>query len=152
MKYYLPLKNNAPMTGQQIQLVQQSWQYVSALNPVTVGTLFYTRLFEIAPEVQPMFRAPVPEQSKKLLAMISYVISKLDRLDEIVDEVGKLAQRHVQYGVQEKHYTIVGVALLWTLERGLDKYWNEDLKAAWVACYGVLSGAMIQASAPVKAV
>jgi hemoglobin-like flavoprotein len=139
------------MTTQQIQLVQQSWQHVSALSPVTVGTLFYTRLFEIAPEVQPMFRAPVPEQSKKLLAMVSYVISKLNKLDDIVDEVGRLAQRHVKYGVQENHYAIVGSALLWTLERGLDKHWSDDLKDAWVACYTLLSGAMIQASATIKA-
>jgi len=88
----------------------------------------------------------VPEQSKKLLAMINYVISKLDKLGDILDEVAKLAKRHVSYGVKPDHYTIVGEALLWTLEKGLGDNWNSEVKEAWSNCYQVLSSAMINAS------
>jgi len=91
-------------------------------------------------------RTTVPEQSKKLLATLSYVISKLDTLDSIIDEVAKLAQRHVQYGVEAKHYSYVGAALLLTLEQGLGELWTEDVKQAWSTCYGILSSAMINAS------
>jgi hemoglobin-like flavoprotein len=78
--------------------------------------------------------------------MLSYVIVKLDKLDDILDEVAKLAQRHEGYGVKADHYTAVGTALLWTLEQGLGAAWNEELKAAWVEVYTVLSEAMINAA------
>ena len=134
------------MTNKQIDLVKSSWAMVATIDPVTVGGLFYNRLFEIAPQLKHMFRNPMPEQSKKLLAMINYVISKLDKLEGILDEVAKLARRHISYGVKPDHYTIVGEALLWTLEKGLAENWNSEVKEAWINCYEILSSAMINAS------
>jgi len=134
------------MTQKQIQIVKSTWMQVGAMDPIVVGSLFYNRLFEIAPQVKPMFRTTIEEQSRKLLAMISYVIVKLDRLDVILSEVAKLAQRHVVYGVKPDHYSIVGEALLWTLEKGLGDNWNKETKEAWIACYSLLAGAMINAA------
>jgi len=134
------------MTNKQIDLVKTSWAIVATIDPVTVGGLFYNRLFDIAPQLRHMFRNPVPEQSKKLLAMINYIISKLDKLEDILDEVAKLAKRHVNYGVKPDHYRIVGEALLWTLEKGLGEKWNNEVKEAWSICYQILSSAMINAS------
>ena len=134
------------MTSHQIALIKTSWQAAATLGDA-VGELFYGRLFEIAPEVKPMFhRISVKDQSKKLLAMLSYVISKLDKLHDILDEVAKLAQRHVHYSVKPEHYTAVGEALLWTLEKGLADAWNDELKEAWTQCYVTLSSAMINAA------
>lgn len=127
-----------------IDLVKKSWAMVAQLDMETVGGIFYTRLFTIAPEVKPMFsRTPIPEQSKKLLTMLSYVISKLDRMDEIKEEVTKLATRHSHYGVKDDHYKAVGASLLWTLEKGLGEHWNEELNQAWIAIYTDLSQAMM---------
>ena len=135
------------MTTTNIELVKKSWAFVAAMDMETVGKLFYNRLFEIAPDVKPMFsKSNMPEQSKKLLTMLSYIIAKLDKLEDILDDVAKLAQRHESYGVKAAHYTAVGAALLWTLEQGLGKQWNEELKAAWVDVYTILSGAMINAA------
>ena len=140
------------MTPQQIELVKQSWSKVAAMDPETVGTLFYNRLFQIAPNTKHLFRNPMPEQSKKLLSMLAYVIAKLDSIEDIIDEVSKLAKRHVQYGVKEEHYAVVAVALLWTLEQGLGGSWTNDVKEAWIACYTILSGAMIHAANEVPAI
>ena len=135
------------MTSYQISLIKKSWALVAQIEAETVGSLFYNRLFEIAPEVKLMFsRTTLPEQSKKLLYMLSYIINKLDKLDDILDEVKKLAQRHVHYGVKDEHYTAVGSALLWTLEKGLGNNWTPELEAAWIECYTLLSGAMIASS------
>ena len=78
--------------------------------------------------------------------MLSYIIKKLNRLDDIINEVTNLARRHVKYGVKRYHYEAVGAALLFTLELGLDKNWTEDLAEAWTACYTLLSSVMIDAS------
>ncbi len=134
------------MKSNTINLVKNSWGLVAKIDMETVGSLFYNRLFEIAPNVKPMFsRTSMAEQSKKLLSMLGYIISKLDKLDDIIDEVAKLAKRHTQYGVKEAHYTAVGTALLWTLEKGLGEHWNTELKAAWTEVYTVLANAMITA-------
>ena len=69
----------------------------------------------------------------------------------LFDEVAKLAKGHVQYGVKAEHYSIVGEALLWTLEKGLAEHWTEEVKEAWVLCYTTLANAMIAAADEVQA-
>lgn len=134
------------MNDYQIKIVKESFALVAKIPAETVGELFYNRLFEIAPEVKPMFgNTEMPEQSRKLITMLAYVINKLDSLETIIDEVAKLAKRHVKYGVEPTHYQPVGAALLWTLEKGLGAHWNEELASAWTLCYITLSGAMIAA-------
>ncbi|WP_266364850.1 globin domain-containing protein [Tellurirhabdus rosea] len=135
------------MTTEQISLVKQTFGLVAQLPAETVGSLFYARLFFIAPEVKPLFaRTTTPEQSRKLLTMLGYVIARLDRLDDVLDEVAQLARRHVRYGVQDRHYTYVGEALLDTLETGLGTVWTDDVRDAWVACYTLLASAMLAAT------
>ena len=134
------------MNNKEIQLIRNSWNEVIKMADVA-GPLFYKRLFEIAPEVEPLFptgdRTP---QYKKLFKMLSYVVEKLDSLDEILNVVSNLAKQHLAYGVKEDHYRYVGEALLWTLERGLGENWTPNTKDAWIKCYGLLSEAMIHAS------
>jgi len=132
------------MTQNQIELVRASWSKVAAMDPEVVGELFYNRLFTIAPEVKPLFHGPMPGQYRKLLSMLGFIISKLNRLEDILDEVALLAKRHVMYGVKTEYFTPVGAALLWTLEQGLGDDWTEETKAAWIECFAILSGAMIQ--------
>ena len=78
--------------------------------------------------------------------MLSVIVGRLDNLEELTDEIKQLATRHVQYGVKEHHYKAVGSALLWTLQQGLGRDWNEKVKDAWSSCFHVLSTAMINAS------
>lgn len=134
------------MNDRQIKIIKESFELVSKIPAETVGNLFYNRLFEIAPEVKPMFgNTEMAEQSRNLIAMLGYIINKLDNLDSIIDEVAKLAKRHVKYGVEPKHYQPVGLALHFTLEKGLGTIWNAELASAWSLCYSTLSGAMIAA-------
>jgi hemoglobin-like flavoprotein len=81
--------------------------------------------------------------------MLAYVINKLDRLEDIIDEVAKLAQRHAAYGVKDEHYGVVGKHCSGP-RKGLGDEWNEELKQAWTVCYVTLSTAMINAADYVK--
>jgi hemoglobin-like flavoprotein len=87
----------------------------------------------------------MPVQYRKLLAMLSFVISKLNRLEDVLEEVGLLAKRHVHYGVKPEYFVPVGASLLWTLEQGLGDQWNDEIHEAWTVCYQILSLAMIEA-------
>ena len=46
------------------------------------------------------------DQYKKLMDMLSIVVARLDRLDELADTIAEMEQRHVQYGVRPGQYKI----------------------------------------------
>src|SRR5215218_8256772 len=134
------------MTQRQIQLIKNTWSLFQAMNPVLVGDVFYTKLFIAVPKVKPLFRITTEEQSEKLIEMLNVIVGRLDRLHELDDEIKGLAVRHIRYGVKREHYQHVGNALLWTLENGLGRDWNEEVKEAWRTCYQTLSTTMINAA------
>jgi len=139
------------MTQQQIDLIKSSWAGVAKKDHTAVGQLFYNRLFEIAPETKSLFGVTVDMQSDKLGLMLSYIINKLDKLDDILDEVVKLAKAHASYGVRPEHYALGGDIFLWSLEKLFDKDWTDELKQAWTDCYVTLTTAMIDAADYAKA-
>ncbi len=138
------------MTERQILLVKNSWSYVIVKSD-EAGELFYQRLFEVAPEVKHMFKSDLKEQARKLMNMVTYIVTKLQKLDEIAGEVKSLAQRHGKYGVKPHYYQLVGSALLWTLKEGLGEKWTSETEQAWTAVYSSLADAMIKAQLEAKA-
>lgn len=108
------------------------------------GELFYSRLFEVAPGVKHLFKGEIKEQSRKLMSMVTYVVTKLDKLDTILSEIKSLAKRHGKYGAQPEHYAVVGECLIHTLKVGLGDRWNPKVEAAWISAYTILSTAMIE--------
>ncbi|MBI1390804.1 MAG: hemin receptor [bacterium] len=133
------------ITPEQINLVQSSWGMVAPISG-TAAELFYGRLFELDPGLRPLFKSDIKEQGKKLMQMISVAVQGLNNLDGIVPAVQSLGKRHVGYGVKPEHYDTVGVALLWTLEKGLGSEFNEDVKTAWENVYGTLAAVMKDAA------
>ena len=130
------------MTERQILLVKNSWSYI-VVDSEGAGQLFYNRLFEVAPGIKHMFTTDPKEQARKLMNMVTLIVTKLQKLDEILSEIKNLASRHGKYGAKPEHYAVVGECLLWTLEKGLGEKWNNETKEAWVNVYGVLAEAMI---------
>ena len=126
----------------QVTMVQQSFSKVAPIAD-DAAAFFYGRLFEIAPEVRPLFRGDMKEQGRKLMGTLAVVVNGLGDLNAILPAASALAKRHVSYGVTPDHYAPVGAALLWTLERGLGAQWSQELAAAWAAAYATLSGFMI---------
>jgi hemoglobin-like flavoprotein len=112
----------------------------------TAAELFYGRLFEIAPEVKPLFTSDIKEQGKKLMSMITLAVRGLDNLEVLVPAVQKLGVGHVDYGVKEEHYAVVGEALIWTLGKGLGDAYTDEVKEAWLAVYTVLATTMKDAA------
>jgi hemoglobin-like flavoprotein len=130
------------MTPDQITLVQDSFAKVAPIAD-QAATLFYDRLFTIAPEVKPLFHGDMAEQRKKLMTTLGVVVRGLSDLPAILPAASKLAKQHVVYGVKPVHYAPVGAALLWTLEKGLGDAWTTPVAEAWTAAYTTLSDFMI---------
>ena len=132
------------MTTQQIVLVQTSWLKVKPAMQ-EAGELFYHKLFTRAPFIRHLFKGDIKQQAGKLGSTLTYVVTRLDKLDTILEDVRKLAVNHNKYGAEPEHYAVVGECLLATLEAGLGNDWNDELREAWSAAYSILADTMIQA-------
>ena len=134
------------MTVAQIALIKKTWRNFRSIDPELIGEVFYSRLFSKYPRLQTMFVSPMNEQSAKLINMLTMMVTRLERFDEITDDIKQLAIRHAGYGVKPAHYKAVGEALLWTLEKGLGNDWNDEVKEAWAACYSSIAATMMAAT------
>jgi hemoglobin-like flavoprotein len=130
------------MTPDDVELVQSTFEQVRPISQEAAG-MFYGRLFEIAPEVKPLFKGDMTEQGRKLMATLAVVVGSLHSLPTILPAASTLAKKHVEYGVKPSHYAAVGAALLWTLERGLGTAWTPEIANAWTSAYATLSNFMI---------
>ena len=133
------------MTPKDIDLVQASFAKVAPIAETAAG-MFYGRLFEIAPEVRPLFESDLSDQGRKLMATLAVVVNGLRDLETVVPAAETLARRHVAYGVRPEHYHPVGAALLWTLAGGLGDDFDPETESAWAGAYALLSGVMIAAA------
>ena len=133
------------MTPEHVKLVRESFAKVAPIAP-QAAALFYGRLFEIAPEVKPLFKGDIAEQGRKLMQVLATAVNGLDDLPALVPVVQDLGRRHVRYGVTDAHYGVVGEALLWTLGQGLGDGFTPAVKEAWIVVYTVLADTMKQAA------
>lgn len=132
------------MNDAHVTLIQDSWAKVAPIAP-TAATLFYDRLFSVAPDVRHLFPEDIAEQKRKLIEMLSIVVDGLDTFDAILPEVQALGQRHAAYGAKPEHYGVVGDCLLWTLAQGLGADFTAETEEAWTTAYEILASTMINA-------
>jgi hemoglobin-like flavoprotein len=134
------------MTPTQIKLVQDSFLLVLPIED-TAADLFYQRLFELDPSLRPLFKGDLAQQKKMLMQTLSVAVRGLSKLDAVVPVLEHLGQRHVGYGVEDRHYETVGAALLWTLEKGLGAAYTAETAAAWTTVYELIAKVMRNAAA-----
>ena len=79
------------MTPQDVDLVQSTFEKVRPISLAAAG-MFYDRLFEIAPEVRPLFKGDMAEQGRKLMATLAVVVGSLHSLPTILPAVSTLAK------------------------------------------------------------
>ena len=83
------------MTPEQITKVQTTFDMVEPIAD-KAAELFYGRLFEIAPEVRPMFKSDMSEQGAKLMRMLGIAVRGLTKLETIVPAVQNLGVKHLE--------------------------------------------------------
>jgi hemoglobin-like flavoprotein len=136
---------NSRITARQIELVQSSWHQVPYTLEETANR-FYTRLFEADPALKRLFRGDMKEQGRRSMAMLTFIVDSLGRMQEIVPTLRSLGSRHAGYGVRDEHYGTVGATLLWTLEGALGSRFTAEVRAAWMAALEALAGTMLAAT------
>ncbi len=133
------------MSPEQVDLVQKTWRSLMPIKD-TAAELFYGKLFSLDPDIRALFTNDLKDQGRNLTAMISVAVGGLSRPEKIMLAVRQLGRRHAAYGVQPRHYELVATSLLWMLETCLAEAFTPEVRAAWVAAYDLLAGAMQEAA------
>jgi hemoglobin-like flavoprotein len=135
------------VTDAQIALLHGTLEQIVADGTATVQR-FYLRLFELAPDVRPLFREDIDRQSRKFLESLRLIVAGLEHPERHVAVLKRLGARHAAYGVKERHYEAVGRALLDALAESLAADFTPDVATAWRRTYELISSVMIDAGRP----
>uniref|UniRef100_K3X8K9 Globin domain-containing protein n=1 Tax=Globisporangium ultimum (strain ATCC 200006 / CBS 805.95 / DAOM BR144) TaxID=431595 RepID=K3X8K9_GLOUD len=96
---------------------------------------FYKYLFEMAPQVKPLFRSSMQVQGKALVRIISSIKNMLQSPD-LLTFASDLAKRHVKYGIELSYFNVLGVTLMKTLKNCSEEMWTPEREMAWKRVYG----------------
>lgn len=113
-----------------------------ATRKVDVAAVFYTRLFEVAPAVRPMFKDDMSAQQQKLMTALVQIVEFADRPAKLTRYLAEMGARHAAYGAKPEHYAVVGGALLWTLESILAEGFTQAVRQAWTDAFGAVAQIM----------
>ncbi len=133
------------MMSHEMTLIRDSFAHLHRRKTETT-TLFYDRLFTIAPDARALFEPDMATQGIKLMETLTVAIATLGDREGLATLLGRLGQRHKGYGVEERHYASFGEALLWTLRTSLGPAYTPAIELAWQELYGHIASVMIQAS------
>jgi nitric oxide dioxygenase len=129
------------LTGATIRLIRESGALLPAGAAAPVQE-FYRRLFELAPEVRPLFKRDITLQSKKLSEMLAWVIDHLEQPEALLPALRRLGARHGTYGVQIDYYAPVGSALIWMFQHTLGDRFTPQMEEAWLEAFAFISSEM----------
>lgn len=131
-------------TVKEADLLKETLAAVSS-DPQRAAELFYVDLFERLPETKALFVSDMGRQGEKLIATLSAVVLQIKNWASIQTQIEDLGLRHVAYGVQSRHYTPTGKALIAMLSEVHGEAFTEEHRAAWQKAYDAVADAMITA-------
>ncbi len=113
-----------------------------------VAKLFYTRLFELDPNVKSLFKGKLDFQGDKVMMTLNVMVNSLDDLSAVEEMLQAMGKRHLIYRVQVAHYETIGSALIWAINNGLKDSFSKEEKEVWVIAYGLIATTMKKAAYP----
>ena len=129
------------LTAAQVAELRRTWDLVVPIAD-EVAQLFYERLFEIDPSLRVLFQSDPVVRRHKLMDALTFVVTHVDRPDDLLPMLAALGRRHVDYGVRPEHYAVAGEALLWTLDEGVGVLRTAEARDAWVVAYELIVAGM----------
>lgn len=129
------------MNPHQVHLIRKSFAELARHQEVA-ALVFYRRLFELDPNLRPLFKGDIQEQAKKLTDMLEALIALLESPAGLDVELRSMGARHADYGVKDAHYATVGQALLDMLAGTLDIGFTPEVREAWTTLYGAVEATM----------
>lgn len=116
--------------------------------------MFYERLFEIAPDIKPMFRTDLKAQQSKFMKVIDEVVQlhlrAIISLPVTAQASGEATlpgafwsgKLHAAYGVRMVDFERMKEVLIWALEQALGADMTPEVRDAWNTAYDIVVRAM----------
>ncbi|KAJ7380386.1 hypothetical protein OS493_008842 [Desmophyllum pertusum] len=136
--------------------LKESWKLVEPVK-TEAGKAMFMRLFEMHPNIQdtfPTFKGVSLDElmnsrslylhAKRVMASVESAISALDDAEVLVESLTNLGRRHQPWSVREEHFTVVGEALLWTLQDKLASACTSQVIEAWKELFNFISKTMLR--------
>lgn len=109
---------------------------------------FYSRLFDAAPAVVPLFASTdLRRQKAMLLGTLVLLRKSVRNLNAIVPKLRELGARHVAYGAAAEHYPVVGEVLIASMATIAGTGWLPEYESAWRDAFALVTGAMLAGAA-----
>ena len=106
---------------------------------------FYTKLFQTAPEVKPLFdRVDMARQKQSLLNTLVVLRESLRDLSEVVPDLEDLGAQHAGWGVRPEYYQPVITCLVETMAEVGGSSWKPEYTAAWTEACEVVRDVMLR--------
>ena len=118
-------------TDMDLQLELQSSMNVMLADEDEFARIFYSKVFDIAPQVRSLFRNNMTEQGRLLTHMLGGIVYSLSRPEHLKKGMAKLGKSHVRYGVKPEHYPVVKQAMIETIREVLGDQKSQKTIDAW---------------------
>lgn len=115
-----------------------------------ITQLFYQKLFTAHPELKNVFNLAHQQNGEQQQALASAVYgfaTHLDDLDQLAEQISRIAHKHTSLNIKPEQYPIVGENLLAALHEvvsdAIDTTTADTITAAWEKGYAVLANILI---------
>jgi hemoglobin-like flavoprotein len=129
------------LNPRQTLLIKLSWSHLSN-RLEDFGETFYEVLFELYPEVKPLFKTDPEVQRQKFSSMMNHIVATIQYPERLEQELHEMGSRHVSYGVADDQYDKVMIAFLLAMEKRLKKKWDDETKEAWTMAFVYIGSQM----------
>jgi hemoglobin-like flavoprotein len=129
------------LSPRQTLLIKLSWSHLSN-RLEEIGETFYEVLFDLYPELRPMFRETMATQQQKFSTMMNHIVAQIQFPGKLEKDLAEMGTRHAGYGVTDDQYDKVMIAFLLAMEKKLKKNWDSETKEAWTMAFVYIGSQM----------
>ena len=129
------------LTAHKIRLIRESWSKAASVGPIAVGSLIYTNLFELNPELFKLFsfsKLPDFKNSPRfkqhlqvIFAALNKIVENLESIDNLLDIMRQIGEDHLDKGVKKADYQTMITAIAKTLQMALGDQLDFETRMAW---------------------
>uniref|UniRef100_A0A7S1E185 Globin domain-containing protein n=1 Tax=Hemiselmis andersenii TaxID=464988 RepID=A0A7S1E185_HEMAN len=113
-------------------VVTYSWDLAMDRNSEEeMGELLFDTLFELAPNLKPVYTKPRQILSCKFVEMMLTLVSFHGDSLVMEEQINLLGFRHIKYGAKKQHVRVMGDVLIETMARAVGEDWTMDMAEAW---------------------
>lgn len=120
-----------------VELLESSFELV-APRAAELADRFYDRLFREHPDLRALFKSPMAQQKRHLVAALTTIVRSLRHPEKLAPYLKDLGVRHIAYGTKPEHYPVVGANLLAVLAEVAGPAWTPELERAWGDAYAAI--------------